>query len=309
MVGGTIVTPARRARVRASLVWVLVIPFAFWALARVAGLERGGPLTQLMSATPYIALGSLLPVLVAVLGRRPVAACVAVVTAVTLALCVLPRAFGDGSVVAGRPFTVLSVNLLYGRADPAALVDLVRRVRPDVLSAQELTPDAVTRLDGAGLGALMPYRELRAEWGAGGLGVFSRHPLNGPVVTLPGGGRVEVVAVHPPQPSAENLSRWRTALASLPSASAEIPRILAGDFNATLDHAALREVLARGYADAADRAGAGLVPTWPANARLPQMITIDHVLVDARVGVREVSVHTLPGTDHRAVVARLELPE
>ncbi|MFD9940703.1 endonuclease/exonuclease/phosphatase family protein [Nonomuraea sp. NPDC059023] len=289
---------------RASLAWILVVPFAVWAVARVAGLERGGPLTQVMSATPYVALGSLVPVLVAVSGRRPVAACVAVVTTVALALCVLPRAFGDGAVAGGRPFTVLSVNLLAGRADPAALMDLVRRVRPDVLSAQELTPEAVDRLDGAGLGGMMPYRELQAD-----RGVFSRHPLTGPVVTLPGGGRVEVLAVHPPRPTSENLELWRTALASLPAASEEIPRILAGDFNATLDHAALREVLARGYTDAADRAGAGLVPTWPANTRLPPMITIDHVLVDARVGVREVGVHTLPGTDHRAVVARLELPQ
>jgi hypothetical protein len=35
---------------------------------------------------------------------------------------------------------------------------------------------------------------------------------------------------------------------------------------------------------------------------------IDHVLADKRVGVRTVSVHTIPGTDHRAVFAELVLP-
>ncbi|MFI6296381.1 endonuclease/exonuclease/phosphatase family protein [Nonomuraea sp. NPDC050790] len=295
MVGGTIVTPARRAPVRAGLVWILVVPFAAWALARVAGLERGGPLTQVMSATPYVALGSLLPLLVAAFGRRPLAACVAALTSVALAFCVLPRAFGDGGVAGGRPFTVLTVNLLVGRAD---VMDLVRRVRPDVLSVQELTPAAVERLEG-----VMPYRVLQGD-----VGLYSRHPLNGFVVSPPG-GPVEVVPVHAPRPSSENLATWRAVLGSLPGAGSGTPRILAGDFNATLDHAALREVLARGYTDAADRAGAGLVPTWPENTRLPPMITIDHVLVDTRVGVREVTVHSVPGTDHRAVVARLVLPQ
>ena len=41
-------------------------------------------------------------------------------------------------------------------------------------------------------------------------------------------------------------------------------RILAGDFNATLDHPELRAVLDRGYVDAADAASGGLKPTWPA---------------------------------------------
>ncbi len=38
---------------------------------------------------------------------------------------------------------------------------------------------------------------------------------------------------------------------------------LVGDFNATLDQAALRDVVARGYRDAADVAGKGLEPTFP----------------------------------------------
>jgi endonuclease/exonuclease/phosphatase family metal-dependent hydrolase len=85
-------------------------------------------------------------------------------------------------------------------------------------------------------------------------------------------------------------------------------RILLGDFNATLDHEALREVLDRGYVDAADAAGQGLAPTWPRGHLLPPTVTIDHVLVDERVRVRDVGVHELPGSDHRAVTADLVLP-
>jgi endonuclease/exonuclease/phosphatase family metal-dependent hydrolase len=37
-------------------------------------------------------------------------------------------------------------------------------------------------------------------------------------------------------------------------------------------------------------------------------VAIDHVLADARCGVRAFSVHPIPGTDHRAVLAELVLP-
>jgi endonuclease/exonuclease/phosphatase family metal-dependent hydrolase len=87
-------------------------------------------------------------------------------------------------------------------------------------------------------------------------------------------------------------------------------RILLGDFNATLDHAELRDLVSHGYRDAAAAAGKGLVPTWGPyhGPRRYPPITIDHVLVDRRIGVREVRVHRIPGTDHRAVLAWLTLP-
>jgi endonuclease/exonuclease/phosphatase family metal-dependent hydrolase len=85
-------------------------------------------------------------------------------------------------------------------------------------------------------------------------------------------------------------------------------RILAGDFNATLDHPELRDVLERGYVDAADEAGAGLEPTWPSNSPFPPGVTIDHVLADERVAVRHHRTVRIPGSDHQAVRATLQLP-
>jgi endonuclease/exonuclease/phosphatase family metal-dependent hydrolase len=69
-------------------------------------------------------------------------------------------------------------------------------------------------------------------------------------------------------------------------------RILAGDFNATQDHRALRGVLGRGYA--------------VRRRALP--ITIGHVLVDRRIRLETVHVAAVPGSDHRAVVVALRLP-
>jgi endonuclease/exonuclease/phosphatase family metal-dependent hydrolase len=81
--------------------------------------------------------------------------------------------------------------------------------------------------------------------------------------------------------------------------------VLAGDFNATFDHAAFRGVLDHGYTDAAEQTGRGLTPTW---AGWGPPITIDHVLVDNRCAVRDYSVLDLPGSDHNAVLADLQLP-
>ncbi|MEV0195335.1 endonuclease/exonuclease/phosphatase family protein [Nonomuraea sp. NPDC050691] len=322
-VGGTIVPASRpRRRLPATLAWLAVTPFAAWAVARVAGLERGSLPTQLMTATPYAAAGSLIPLLMAAVSRRRAVTAVALIATTALGASVLPRALGTADATPGRPLRVLTLNMLFGRADPAAVMELVHRLDPDVLNTQELTPGAVEELDAMGLKTLMPHRVLQAEWSATGSGLFCKHPLvalpelapsvghHMPAarIALPGGKAIEFVDVHPFPPLGRQAAEWSQSLGQLPPASKDAVRVLAGDFNASLDHAAMRGVLSRGYKDAADQVGAGLVPTWPANKKVPPIITIDHVLVDRRVGVREVSVHTVPGTDHRAVFAELAVP-
>lgn len=323
-VGGTIVIPPRRRlRIPRTVAWLAVTPLAAWAVVWLTGLESGSFVTQLMTGTPYAAAGSLIPLLIAVLsGNRKVMA-VALATSVTLGWAVLPRAFGSAADPAsGRPLKVLSVNLLFGRAEPAAVIDLVRRLDPDVISAQELTPGAVEKLDAAGLATLMPHRYLQDEWSAGGAGLYAKYPLtpranlfqpighNMPAaaLALPGGAPVEIVNVHPYPPLGSQIHEWTAAIDALPGAGRGPIRILAGDFNASLDHAPLRRLLGRGYVDAADAVGEGLTPTWPANRRTPPIITIDHVLADERAGVVDVSIHTIAGTDHRAVFADLRVP-
>jgi endonuclease/exonuclease/phosphatase family metal-dependent hydrolase len=120
---------------------------------------------------------------------------------------------------------------------------------------------------------------------------------------------VELVCVHPVTPT---LGRggavpWRAELAVLPPPGG-MPRVLAGDFNATLDHAALRDVLRLGYADAGLQTGNALTPTWGPPGKNP-LFTLDHVLVDRSCAVLEYAVHALPGSDHQSVYAEIQLPE
>ncbi|MGQ4818958.1 endonuclease/exonuclease/phosphatase family protein, partial [Enterococcus faecium] len=83
--------------------------------------------------------------------------------------------------------------------------------------------------------------------------------------------------------------------------------MLAGDFNATLHHAALRAVLARGYVDGARELGRGWAWTWrPLRLRFPRL-TLDHVLVDPRAAVAGCAHVPVAGSDHRALVVDLVL--
>jgi hypothetical protein len=116
---------------------------------------------------------------------------------------------------------------------------------------------------------------------------------------LPSGQSVQLVCVHarPPKPwPGDAVARWRGELSILPPPG-DTPVILAGDFNATLDHAQLRRLLRLGHHDAALQAGNALVSTWrPEPAGCPALLAIDHILIDPRCAVRATSVHRLPGS-------------
>jgi endonuclease/exonuclease/phosphatase family metal-dependent hydrolase len=124
------------------------------------------------------------------------------------------------------------------------------------------------------------------------------------------GPDVEITAVHtrPPSTSPTAVRDWARDLDALPGTEPGVLRVLAGDFNATLDHAALRAVLRRGYLDAAWITGRALAWTWrPLRLRFPRL-ALDHVLVDPRISVAAVELAPVRGSDHRAVVVDLVLP-
>lgn len=308
-----------------ALCWVIALPTLAWAGVRLFGVERG-PLVQLLAFTPYVVTWALVPLILAVALRRWWAAGVAAVAVVALLGAVAPRALGDPEPVGRGPVVrVLTANLLAGAADPAGLVALVRAHRVDLLALQEFTPATQAELDRHGLADLLPNRQTNPETGTTGSALYSRLPLTSTgtrrndggfsqaygTAQVPGGPALTVESTHPMSPySLATLASWRVDLLAQPPATPEGPlRVLAGDFNATLDHAPLRALLDTGYVDAADAVGAGLVGTWgPYDGDRIPPVTIDHVLVDRRIGVRAVSVHPLAGSDHRPVLAELALP-
>ncbi len=294
------------------------------ALLRVFGVGSSRWTFAALSFTPYALGGAGVLVLLGLATRRWRICAGAALAVAVLGVGVMPRAVADAQPEAtGATLTVASANLYYGRVDPRAVVDLVRSRAVDVLSLQELTPQAVAALDAAGLRELLPYRILRPEPRAAGTGLVARFPLQertsirhsyhwqpAALVDLPGTGDVEVVAVHTVAPVGRiRPAEWRAELADLPPPLVgRTTRVLAGDFNATLDHRPLRALLATGYRDAADAVGRGLWATWPADTPIGPVAAIDHVLVPRSCLVRSFETLPLPRGDHRAVVAEIALP-
>jgi endonuclease/exonuclease/phosphatase family metal-dependent hydrolase len=320
--------PKRRAKRAAgtAMMWILVLPGAGWAVVRAGGWERG-PLVQLFAFTPYIAAWSVLPAVLALTTRRWLAAAVGVSAAAVLAASVLPRAIPDRDrgPLDGIALNVMTSNMLRGDADPAEIVKLVREHDVAVLAVQEYTHGAQAALKAAGLDELLPYSSLAAEYDTTGSGLYSRFPITAPgvrrnagsflqaygTIQPPGAGPLIVESAHPLAPyDLIAIRDWAGDLDDEPRADPNgMPRILLGDFNSTLDHKPLRRLISHGYRDAADADGKGLLGTWgPYIGHPVPPVTIDHVLVDTRIGVRDVQVHRIARTDHRAIISSLSVP-
>jgi endonuclease/exonuclease/phosphatase (EEP) superfamily protein YafD len=307
--------------------WAVAGALVGWAAARLAGADRlrfaEAWAVPLLSFTPQVTAGAWVSSLL-LRGAGPAAT--AAVAGAALTTAVGPRAVPYRQPPAAGPvLRVLTANLLAGRATAEVVVELACRKQADVLFVQELTDDAAAGLQRAGLGDLLPYRVTQPTPRGTRGSIYARYPLRGgppiaPVsaarctarLDLPSGQFVQLACIHaaPPKPpwSPGATARWRSQLSGLP-APGDSPRILAGDFNATLDHAQFRRLLRRGYLDAASQAGNGLSATWgPQRGRRLTLLAIDHVLIDRRWAVLTTSAHWLAGSDHRALYAELRLP-
>jgi endonuclease/exonuclease/phosphatase (EEP) superfamily protein YafD len=308
-----------RTRLVTGLLVLIGLPLLTVAFLRVIGFDGGWYLTALIALTPYVLIYGVLVAALALLLRRWWLGGVALALSALLTVYVAPRVTADDQPAAhGKTVRVLAANLYLGEADPAAVVRLVREQRVDVLNLLEMTPAAIAGLERAGLFETLPYRVLHPASGVDGSGIVSRYPLTeedyagdsaqkqpGAAADLGDGVTLEVVAAHPQSPDT-GYHEWEQQMRDLSRAIGEHGlRVVAGDFNATLDHAALRTVLSRGYVDAAEARGDGLKFTWPSSVAF---VPLDHVLVDRRVAVRDYRVLELPGSDHRAVYAEVQLP-
>ncbi|MEU1276825.1 endonuclease/exonuclease/phosphatase family protein [Streptomyces sp. NPDC005805] len=321
---GSAPAPGRKGRAAAWAVGLLLIAPTAAAVCRAADSDGPTPVVQLLAFLPWLLAPAGLALVLALLARLRLLAVWAVVVLAVVGWFVRPHDTGLDDPPPGRAVArveVLTANVEYGAA-AGALVDTLREERPDLVFVQECDP-ACSRTLAAGLPRdLYPYRHVVDEGGAAGSAILSSHPLAptaGVPATLamPGavadiaGHRVNLQLAHPMPPVPGALAEWRRELGKLRAWAAghrDGPTVLAGDFNATGDHAAFRRVLAAGgLRDSAVLAGAGRTPSWPAAAPRPFGAQIDHVLVGRDFSVRSARFLDLPGTDHRAVLVGLDL--
>ena len=195
-----------------------------------------------------------------------------------------------------------------------AIADLLAQdgLRYTVFSAgdQKYDADPTTVLVSAVLG---DYEQAQAPAGAGHGTVLLRPAGE---AELNGHRRPTILGVHTHAPVPGSMEEWlasvevvvgqcRGAGSDGAGQGPEPGLVIAGDFNATLDHAPMKDL--GGCADAALEAGIGGVSTWPTSSHTTLLGSpIDHVLADSATwSARSASVLALSGSDHRALVVEL----
>ncbi|MDQ0776047.1 endonuclease/exonuclease/phosphatase (EEP) superfamily protein YafD [Streptomyces aurantiacus] len=238
---------------------------------------------------------------------------------------------------------VLTANVEYGKATDE-LVEAVGKQRPDFVFVQECESTCEKTLEqafgksGSGTNEKdekdakdakdakggYPYRqavESATSGGSDGSVILSRHPLKPAkgipaTMGMPGavadvdGQEIRLQLAHPMPPLPSDLGTWREELSALrdyAAANAARPTVVAGDFNATQDHAAFRRILDTGFMDGARLTGDTRAPSWPALTTPVFGAQIDHVLVSRGFSATRTRFLDLGDTDHRALVVDLTL--
>jgi len=124
-----------------------------------------------------------------------------------------------------------------------------------------------------------------------------------------GHGRLTVVAGHVVPPTLTSAGSWSTDLAALHRAGdVSGPVTVLGGLNGTPWNAQFRAAAGGGLHDAGDVLGRGIRPTWPTWLGIP-LLPLDHALVGGKVGVQSLSGVSIDGTDHRALLVALQVPD
>jgi endonuclease/exonuclease/phosphatase (EEP) superfamily protein YafD len=305
------------------VLWIIAIPLLVVALARALPFDNVVPLPHLVAFTPWATLVTLPLLIVALFSRRWVLTLLLALSLAGYVYWTAPFFVPPDTSTAADPadtgtLRVMTINALYGRADAESVVDLVESQHVEVLAVQELTPGFERALTEAGLDDLLAHSfTVPADDSPAGSGLWAstqltdEDQLRGTSFAMPsalvsaGSTDVRITVVHPHPPMPTEITTWRTELVELTDQvhGDDTPQILAGDFNATHDHASFRDLLGSRFSDATREWGAGPTVTWPEGSQVPALFALDHVVVEKDMPVSDVVSMQVPGSDHRALMA------
>lgn len=217
---------------------------------------------------------------------------------------------------------LMTGNFLGDSADPIALKEMIERIQPDILLAQELGPETALVISD-----VYPHHFLDPSLDYSGRGVASQFPGRFDTLPLPrrsgtmaefdlDGHCLIVAGVHMINPVA--FPWWRRPQqrqeqldALIAWATVQDQRceslVVAGDLNASPIWPAYRQIADR-WEDLAQSAAGSLgmrpAPTWAWRPGLPRLLRIDHVF---GTGARSTStrVESIVGSDHAALIVDL----
>lgn len=305
--------------------WLATATLGLVAASQAFGGTWLAALFVLQSMTPYLVLGGVGVLGVAVWLRARAMAGVLLVALIGLGSLLVP-AFDRPNLPAVDP-TAPQVSVAHANAyfenerHDLAAVDMMA-IDADVLAVSEYSFEVAEELTRQGVAERYPYRAVRDAPYRNGIALFSKLPvveaLVAPIGTQMGivavieldGALVRVIVAHPlPGEEQEDVDEWAgdlRALGRLVGAS-DLPTLVVGDLNATRWHPPYRHLLAWGLTDAHEALGRPWSMSWPTNRIVPPFVRIDHALfTDGLVplDIRDVDV---TGSDHRAFVVTVAL--
>jgi endonuclease/exonuclease/phosphatase (EEP) superfamily protein YafD len=188
----------------------------------------------------------------------------------------------------------------------------------DVVSLQEVDDDWADALR-AGLASSYPYSHVEVRNNCYGIALFSKMPFmevhtseveRAPfieAIVQTNDGPVRILSVHATSPISYAHFKRRNALLRHLAENIDahaMPTVLVGDLNTVHWDRAYRNFHTR----------SGLQPvngpamrTWPSIGPIA-LIPLDHLMISPGLGATDVQLFTIPGSDHRGLVADIHLP-
>jgi endonuclease/exonuclease/phosphatase (EEP) superfamily protein YafD len=307
-------------RIVLSVLFLLVVAVPLYP--ELFGLDEVTPFPQLVAFRPQgLVVVLVLGVLMLVRRGWRIAAVLVMGLALTGAALTTPRQFSDADPppAGSRVLTIMVANVLGGGADAGAVAKVIRERKPDLVSLPEAQADVREAIrahlqglayNGYTLQSSAAVESATSVLVSSSLGAvrFTKDPSAttfGHIIVTGGNlGEVRLIAYHGFPPLPAEVTTWKRDLGVLRQWCAQDPpTIVAGDFNATTDHADFRHALGSNCRSVASLTGSGLIGTWPSNRPAVTRTQIDHVLITRQLEPGRFTTYAIQGSDHRAVVA------
>jgi len=325
-------TPRRRAWAiaRTGLLvagWLIVGVLGLVAFLRLVAWDSLQPLIVLDALTLVIYLPAWIVAAAALIGRRWWLAGAAVVIVAAQVAFAAPELLASSPIPAwarqAPTVRVFDANVDKALSFQAGYVQAIERDRPDLITLEEFTPQALQSMAASGVLSDYPYRCAAPAPEATGFLIASRLRLTGCQVRTVSwndqsvpymveatwwspGGPVALRLVHTLAPFPAYWREWTAALAAVNQsirASGTSSMLMVGDFNATWDNREFAALLHDGLTDGAAARGKSLRMTWPNGALVPPFVRIDHVLTGSHLAVSAIGTGPGFGSDHLYLTA------
>ncbi|MFI5696972.1 endonuclease/exonuclease/phosphatase family protein [Kribbella sp. NPDC051586] len=310
-------------RVVLSVLFVLIVAVPLYP--ELFGLDEVTPFAQLAAFRPQgLVVAFVLALLMLVRRGWRIAAVLVASLALVGGALVAPRQFSGARPAppGARVLTIMVANVLGGGARAADVAQLIRDRKPDLVSLPEAQVDVREEIraqlqdqqyKGYTTQPSTAVESATSVLVASSLGnvSFASEPgttFGNIIVTGGNLGPVRLIAYHGFPPLTDSVTTWKNDLQHVRHWCTEnAPTIVAGDFNATVDHADFRNALGGYCRSVGPTVGRGLQGTWPADQPALLRTQIDHVVVTRQFEPGRFTTYPIEGTDHRAVVATAAL--